>query len=75
MFPDRILSEEDLTDLILMYIGGDKETVRAYKGYNGHIRAGCCGDNKIVGLSRKGYLELLGFIIGVRVVVGLFMLK
>jgi hypothetical protein len=61
LFPSRVLSDDDLSDLIMMYIGADKETMRAYKGYSGHIRAGRCGDNHIVGLSRKGYLELFGF--------------
>ena len=43
-------------------IGVDKETIRSYKGYSGHIRPGRCGDNQIVGLSRKGYLERFGFL-------------
>jgi hypothetical protein len=45
----------------MMYIGSDKETIRSYCGYYGHIRQGKCGDNKVVGLARKGYFELLGF--------------
>jgi hypothetical protein len=45
----------------MMYIGCDKETIRSYCGYYGHIRQGKYGDNRVVGLSRKGYLELLGF--------------
>jgi hypothetical protein len=60
--PNRVISEEDLVCLIEDYIGADKETVRNYKGYSGHIRAGRCGDNHIVGLSRKGYLEQFGFL-------------
>jgi hypothetical protein len=60
-FSSGIIDDNDLTLMILDNIGGDKETVRAYKGYSGHIRQGRCGDNKIVGLSRKGYLELYGF--------------
>lgn len=48
--------------MIEEYIGADKETIRAYKGYHGHIRQGRCGDNRIVGLSRKGYLEKFGFL-------------
>jgi hypothetical protein len=61
LFPDRVLSDQDVTDLIFRYIGADKETIRNYKGYYGSIRPGKCGDNKIVGLSRKGYLELYDF--------------
>ena len=57
MFPDGIVEDNDLTDYIERYIGSDKATVRAYKGYSGYIRIGRCGDNKIIGLSRKGYLE------------------
>ena len=62
MCPDRVISDEDLAYLIERYIGSDKETVRAYKGYLGHIRSGRCGDNRIVGLSRKGYLEKFGYL-------------
>src|SRR3990172_6905592 len=62
LFPDRVLSDDDLSCLIQDYIGADKETVRSYKGYSGHIRAGRCGDNKIVGCSRKGYLEVFGYL-------------
>jgi hypothetical protein len=61
LFPNRVVTNEDLKDLIQMYIGADKETVRNYMGYFGHIRAGRCGDNRVVGLSRKGYLETFGF--------------
>ena len=61
LFPERVVSEDDLSYMIMRYVGSDKETVRAYMGYYGHIRAGRCGDNRIVGLSRKGYLEVLGF--------------
>ncbi len=56
-----MISDENLLCLIQDWIGADKETVRAYKGYSGHIRAGRCGDNRIVGVSRKGYLEVMGF--------------
>jgi hypothetical protein len=62
LFPNRTLSDDDLVCLIQDYIGADKETIRSYKGYSGHIRTGRCGDNKIVGLSRKGYLEQFGFL-------------
>lgn len=62
LFPERVLSDDDLICLIQDYIGADKETVRSYRGYSGHIRAGRCGDNKIVGLSRKGYLEIFGYL-------------
>jgi len=61
LFPNRVVTNEDLKDLIQMYIGADKETVRNYMGYYGHVRAGRCGDNRVVGLSRKGYLETFGF--------------
>ncbi|MGD0995553.1 MAG: hypothetical protein ABR909_08530 [Candidatus Bathyarchaeia archaeon] len=62
MFPSQVLSDEDLTCLIEDYIGADKETLRSYKGYGGHVRTGRCGDNHIVGISRKGYLEKFGFL-------------
>ncbi len=61
LYPDRIIPDSDLVALIEDHLGTNKETVRAYRGYSGHIRAGRCGDNKIVGLSRKGYFERLGF--------------
>lgn len=61
-FSTGIIHDDDLTAMIIEYIGADKETIRAYKGYHGHIRAGRCGDNRIVGLSRKGYLEKFGFL-------------
>lgn len=63
LFPGQVVSDEDLTELIEDKIGGNKETIRAYKGYSGHIRAGRCGDNHVVGLSRKGYLERYGFLV------------
>ena len=62
LWPSRVLSDEDLVCLIEDYIGTDKETVRNYKGYGGNVRVGRCGDNKIVGYSRKGYLERFGFL-------------
>ena len=65
LFPDRILYDSDLVCLIQDYVGGDKETIRAYKGYGGHVRAGRYGDNRIVGISRKGYLEAFGFLVKV----------
>jgi hypothetical protein len=61
-FSSGIVHDDDLTTMIEDYIGADKETIRAYKGYSGHIRQGRCGDNRIVGLSRKGYLEKFGFL-------------
>jgi len=61
LFPDRVISDLDLKDLVMLYVGADKETIRSYTGYNGHIRAGKYGENQVVGLARKGYLELLGF--------------
>ena len=62
LFPSQIISDRDLADLIEEYIGADKETLRSYKGYGGSVRMGRAGDNKIVGLSRKGYLERFGFL-------------
>ena len=62
LFPNRRLTNQDLTDLIIMYVGGDKETVRAYKGYKGRIRRSKrTGEGYIVGQTRRGYLELFGF--------------
>ncbi len=61
LFPERVIPDADLKDLVMMYVGADKETVRSYTGYYGHVRQGRCGDNQLVGLSRKGYLEMLGF--------------
>jgi hypothetical protein len=61
LFPGGFFSDEDLITLIEDYIGADKETIRSYRGYAGHVRAGRCGDNHIVGISRKGYLEKFGF--------------
>jgi hypothetical protein len=60
-FPDRRISDEDLNDLIEDFIGADKETVRAYKGYYGRIKYGRSGEGHVIGLSRKGYLERFGF--------------
>lgn len=62
LFSSGIIYDDDLVTMIEEFIGADKETIRAYKGYSGHIRAGRCGDNRIVGLSRKGYLEKFGFL-------------
>ena len=62
LFPSQVISNEDLACLIEDYIGGDKETKRAYLGYSGTMIAGRCGDNKTVGVSRKGYLECFGFL-------------
>jgi len=63
MYPTQVVSDQELTEWIEEKLGGNKETIRAYKGYSGHIRAGRCGDNHIVGLSRKGYLEKYGFLV------------
>lgn len=60
LFPDRVVPDVDLKDLVMMYIGADKETVRSYCGYYGHIRQGKMGESQTIGLARKGYLELLG---------------
>jgi hypothetical protein len=66
MFPSQVISDRDLADLIEEYIGADKETLRSYKGYGGSVRLGRAGDNKIVGVSRKGYLERFGFLTHIR---------
>ena len=65
MFPSQVISDRDLSDLIEEYIGADKETLRSYKRYGGSVRLGRAGDNRIVGLSRKGYLERFGFLVRV----------
>ena len=60
LYENGRVSDQDLTYLIATYVGSDKETVRAYKGYSGFIRIGR-NENKLVGKSRKGYLQDLGF--------------
>jgi len=62
LFPDRRISNEDLGDLIKRYVGGDRETVRAYLGYRGRLtRNKRTGEGYVIGNSRKGYLEIFGF--------------
>jgi hypothetical protein len=62
LFPDRHISDEDLGDLIKRYCGANKETLRAYVGYYGIIRRSKrTGEGYILGQSRKGYLEIFGF--------------
>jgi len=62
LFPERHISHEDLADLVKMYAGGDKETVRSYLGYSGCLRRNKrTGEGYVFGNRRKGYLELFGF--------------
>jgi len=62
MFPNRRISHKDLTYLVTTYIGGNKETVRAYLGYKGHVRHSTSGgSSRVVGEQHKGYLEIFGF--------------
>jgi hypothetical protein len=62
LFPDRRVPDQDLGDLIQRYIGADRETVRAYKGYHGSIRRSKrSGEGYVVGQLRKGYLEVFDF--------------
>jgi hypothetical protein len=52
--------DEDLTDLFKMYIGGDRDTIRDYKGYGGRVVHGPAGSH-LVGIKREGYLEIFGY--------------
>jgi len=52
--------DSDLTDLIKMYIGGNRDTIRDYKGYNGKVVHGRNG-SRVVGVQREGYLEIFGY--------------
>ena len=62
LFPDRHIPNEDLAYLIRRYVGGDKETLRAYMGYYGIVqRSRRSGEGYVKGTSRKGYLEIFGF--------------
>ncbi len=61
LFPDRIISHEDLSYLVLSYIGGNRDTVRAYMGYLGRQIGSSYGNTKWIGRRRKGYLETFGF--------------
>ena len=62
LFPDRRVPDQDLGDLIQRYIGGDRETIRAYKGYHGSIRRSKrSGEGYVIGNMRKGYLEVFDF--------------
>lgn len=57
---DGTIYYQDLIGLVQDHIGADKETLRSYMGYNGHIRKGR-NENVVVGFSRKGYLTEMGF--------------
>ena len=62
MCPNRRISHEDLVYLITSYIGGDKETVRAYVGYKGFVKHSHSGGlSRVIGEKHKGYLEIFGF--------------
>ena len=62
LFPDRRISDEDLDYLISRYVGGDRETRRAYKGYHGRVtRSKSSGEGYVQGQTRKGYLEIFDF--------------
>lgn len=62
LYPNRIISHEDLSFLVISYIGGDKETVRAYMGYHGFVKHSTQGGiSRVIGKMRKGYLEKFGF--------------
>ena len=62
LFPVRRIPDEDLAYLIRRYIGGDRETVRAYMGYKGTVkRSKRTGEGYVAGNSRKGYLETFDF--------------
>jgi len=61
LFPDRVIHERDLIDLVKMYVGGNRDTVRDYTGYNGRIISNSYANTKILGVKRKGYLEIFGF--------------
>jgi len=62
LFPDRRVPDQDLGDLIQRYIGADRETIRAYKGYYGSVRRSKrTGEGYVVGNTRKGYLEIFDF--------------
>jgi len=61
LFPDRHIPDEDLTYLVQLECGADKETVRAYKGYLGTVKRTRSGEGYVSGQSRKGYLELFGY--------------
>jgi len=62
LFPNRIISNEDLAFLITSYIGGNRGTVRAYMGYHGFVKHSRIGQlSRIIGKSHRGYLEIFGF--------------
>jgi hypothetical protein len=61
LFPDRRIPHEDLTFLIMRYIGCDKETIRNYAGYYGTVKRRASGEGYVVGKQRKGYLEIFDF--------------
>jgi len=62
LFPDGIIENIDLESMVEDYCGADKETVRAYLGYAGHVRRSKkTGEGYVVGERRCGYLEKFGF--------------
>ncbi|MEM3823966.1 MAG: hypothetical protein QXH87_03450 [Candidatus Bathyarchaeia archaeon] len=62
LYPEKTISEDDLVFWIMRYIGADRNTIRAYIGFNGSIaRNKRTGEGFIKGMQRKGYLETLGF--------------
>jgi hypothetical protein len=62
LFPQGIVSTEDLEMLVEDYCGADKTTVRAYVGYYGSIRRSKrSGEGYVCGIPRKGYLEKFSF--------------
>jgi len=61
LFPNRKISHEDLTFLVISYIGGNRGTVRAYMGYLGRKIGSSWGNVKFTGKRRRGYLEIFGF--------------
>jgi len=45
----------------MSYVGGNRDTVRAYMGYLGRVIGSSYGNTKWVCRARKGYLEIFGF--------------
>jgi len=61
LFPKRIISHEDLAFLVKGHIGGNRDTVRDYMGYDGRVISNSFANTKRLGIRRKGYLEIFGF--------------
>jgi hypothetical protein len=55
----EILSQ-DLVDLIKMYVGGNRDTIRDYLGYPGRVVHGRYGSH-VIGIQREGYLQIFGY--------------